>query len=76
MNVRICLWTMWETGERRRPNEIVKELGIQYREWQTHPIADQIHLIDVVETTLPNPLPRYMDKFGDDQLAVPKGSGS
>ena len=63
MNLRICLWTMWETGERRMPNEVVKELGIRYGRWESHPIADQIHLINVEESSLPQTLPRYMTLF-------------
>jgi hypothetical protein len=63
MNIRLCLWTMWETGERRLPNEVVKELGLRYARWETHPIADQIHLIDVDEKSLPAVMPSFLERF-------------
>lgn len=43
--------------------EIVRALGIHYREWQTHALADQIHLIDVAQDSVPADLPIYIQRF-------------
>jgi hypothetical protein len=60
MKIRIFLLDMQDTGERRTPSEIVEEMGIRYARWESHPIADQIHLIGVDEGSLHKALPSYM----------------
>jgi hypothetical protein len=50
-------------GDDRTPADVVRELGLRYARWESHPIADQIHLINVDESSLPASLPSFITKF-------------
>lgn len=63
MNLRYSLLDAEDAGERRMPSIVIEELGIKYTRWESHPICEQIWLINVDEATLPKPLPSYLRRF-------------
>lgn len=39
-----CLNDAFDVAEYRKPSEVLKELGIVWKTWESQPIADQIKL--------------------------------
>lgn len=58
-----CLYTANEEGEYRHPADVVRELGIRYREWHSAPMADCILLYGC--ENVPEELPKFIKVIGE-----------
>lgn len=52
-------------GNTDRPSDVIDRLGIKYKRWESHPIADQIILRDCSD--VPDSLPEWITILGEDQ---------
>lgn len=52
-----------EHGNTERPSDVIDRLGIKYKRWESHPIADQIILRDCSD--VPEDLPEWITIIGE-----------